>query len=224
MALNITFKDFHLFTLLSKEEIKDMLELFYRGGDRNFVIIAKKSDPKFAGQADHDFFSNTSVITLVEKNIRAAHAMKHSCGANFPHSNIKVLAATTLAHEVQHINQMILHKRTGKFFGHLGGTNAKGQWRMQHYGNRACETDARAFADEKLSEICAYFNVECPKRERVATNNENELDDIIDVFSACDSVSMDDIKEELRSSKILSPSNVAFVKTELATLGITVTK
>ena len=146
-----------------------------------------------------------------------------ACGGNLKAPTIKVAAAMVLAHELQHANQSLIHKDSSVFYGNLGGVTSSGKPRMKRYRGRACEREAREFADEKLSDICAYFSVPIETRKRVATQSESEISDLVEIFSECEEVSMEDIKEELRASKILSPTNVMEVKLQLKEMGIKIT-
>lgn len=219
MAHKIVFHDFQDFTLLTQAQVRDMIEMFYRGGDTNFVIVA--ANPSKSSQlanAAYEAFSNTHTITISEKRIRK-HCTDGYAGGDLPAPDIKTAAASILVHELQHANQNLLHKGNGLFYGNLGGTNAKGQPRMKHYRGRACEREARAYADEKMNEICAYFgHPPVARRAENRTEDHAELDAVIDLLAEIDNPTMNDIKDELRASGLLRPNNVMIVKKELSLL------
>lgn len=222
MAHNIKFLDFQGFDLLSTLQIKELIEMFYRGGDVNFVITTEEFKGKNTlADASYDGFSKTHTIRLCKRNITKFFNLTGQSGGDLKAPTIKVAAASVLLHELQHCNQNLLHKGNGIFWGKMGGLREDGKPRMKQYRGRACEREARMFADDHLNELCAYFNL--PPAGRRAENraeDHEELDDVIDLLAEIDNPTMDDIRDELRASGLLRPSNVMIVKKELATMGV----
>lgn len=222
MAHNIKFVDFQGFDLLSTLQVKELIEMFYRGGDTNFVISTDDFKGKSTmGNASYDGFTKTHTIKLCQRNITKFFNLTGQSGGDLKAPSVKAAAASVLTHELQHCNQNLIHKGNGIFWGRLGGTNIKGQPRMKRYRGRACEREARAYADEKLNEVCAYFGLPfAARRAENRTEDHEELDDVIDLLMEVDGPTMDDIKDELRASGLLRPNNVMIVKKELAEQGV----
>lgn len=220
MAHNIKFLDFQGFDLLSTLQIKELIEMFYRGGDVNFVI-SSLDHPKNLGDASYDGFSRTHTIRLSKKNIKKYFSLTGQSGGDLRAPDIKVAAASVLLHELQHCNQNLLHKGNGIFWGKLGGVQKDGKPRMKRYRGRACEREARMFADERLNELCAYFNLPpAGRRPENRAEDHEELDAVVDLLAEIDNPTMDDIRDELRVSGLLRPSNVMIVKRELLEMGV----
>lgn len=208
MAHAILFEDFSGF-ILSQGEVRDLIEMLYRWGDAKFVVRTDEGEKKFRGQCKSRM-DGRYTITLVRKNIERDFYQKMCVGGNIPAPTLKVAAALVLAHELQHANQHKIHAKNQSF------------WSAHRYMNRACEREARQFADEKMGEICAYFGVSAPVRQRAAANGgqTEEARAIAELLGECSEVTMDDIREELRASKILNPANVAVVVRALREIGI----
>lgn len=217
MAHNIKFVDFQGFDLLNTLQIKELIEMFYRGGDTNFIITTNEKEPKNLGHASYCGFSRTHTVMLCKKNIKKYFALTGQSGGDLKAPDLKVAAASVLLHELQHCNQNLIHKGNGIFWGQLGGYQSDGKPRMKRYRGRACEREARAFADDKLNELCAYFGLPpCARRAENRAEDHEELDAVIDLLMEIDNPTMDDIKDELRASGLLRPNNVMIVKKELA--------
>lgn len=221
MAHNIKFVDFQGFDLLNTLQVKDIIEMFYRGSDINFVICAHNLDGNTMGNASYDGFTKTHTIKLCQRNIKKFFEKQGQAGGDLKAPDIRTAAASVLVHELQHCNQNLIHKDNGIFWGKLGGITKDGKPRMKRYRGRACEREARAYADEKLNELCVYFNL--PPVARRAENrveDHEELDAVIDLLAEIDHPTMDDIKDELRASGLLRPNNVMIVKKELTEMGV----
>jgi biotin operon repressor len=219
MGHTITFDKFDGF-ILSEEEVRDLVEMFYRWGDTRFVFTTDENERAFRGECFSNWAGHT--ITLVRKNIVKAFENGKHCGGNLPAPTLKVAAASVVVHELQHANQYKLNSGQNKFYGKLGGLRKDGKPRMQHYKNRACERDARNFADERMGEICAYFAVPFQKGP-AGTNGSGQGAEVLNVAALlldCEEVSMDDVRDELRASKALTPTNVRAVIEELKKNGL----
>jgi hypothetical protein len=221
MAHRIVFQEFGGFDLLSALQINDLIEMFYRGSDTNFIICSENIAGNTLANASYDGFSHTHTIKLCKKNIKKFFSSLGQSGGDLRAPDITTATASVLVHELQHCNQNLVHKDNGVFWGNLGGTNSRGQPRKKRYRGRACEREARAYADEKLNEICAYFGLPfVARRSENRTEDHEELDAVIDLLIEIDSPTLDDIKDELRASGLLRPNNVMIVKKELAEHGV----
>jgi hypothetical protein len=219
MAHTIKFVDFHLFDLLTTTQVKDIIEMFYRGGDVNFIISACNLNGNTMGNASYEGFSKTHTIALCKKNIVKFFKSQGQAGGDIKAPDIKTAAASVLVHELAHCNQNLLHKDNGIFWGKLGGYQIDGKPRMKRYRGRACEREARSYADEKMNEICAYFGLPpAARRAEDRAEDHEELDAVIDLLAEIENPTMDDIKTELRASGLLRPNNVMIVKKELSLL------
>lgn len=211
----VIFRDsFKNFTLLNEQNVVDFIEAFYVYDDPNstWIIEHETGSVDFNGQHIYNPNTREHTISLSEKNIRRQHSSgRRDFGGNLklPDIDVKMSAALVLAHEIQHANQAKSHKGNELFYGYLGGFNGKGIPRMNHYKGRACERDAREFVDVHLDEIFAYFDLPSPRRHRVLVPDaQDEVAEIADLLSECEKISMDDIRNELRSSNVLNPKNV----------------
>lgn len=202
--------------LLSEDEVCDFIDMFFHYDDPQAKWIIRNVSRKEAGDfnGQHMYNPNTRehTISFCKENICRCYTKgRRDFGGNLklPDIDPKMATALVLAHELQHANQSKLHKGNELFYGVLGGINAKGQPRMKHYKGRACERDAREFVDGHLNEIFAYFNLPPPRRNRVIiAEDPDELVEIADLLCECEEISMDDVRDELRASKLLNPTNV----------------
>ena len=186
--------------ILTEDEVRDFIDLFYRWDSGRFLIRRDEKERKFRGEHCYGL-DGLHTITLVQKNIRRDYDQGKRVGGNMVAPTIQVAAGMVLAHELQHANQSKTHLRSEGFFNE------------HRYWNRACERDARMFVDEHLNEICAYFAVPPPMRGRVEGGvvGQDEVLAVADLLGECSDVTMEDIKDELRASRILNPKNVATV-------------
>lgn len=224
---NIDFdQSFNCFTLLNKDVVCDFIDMFYAYDDQTDVkwIITAETKSDFHGQ--HMFNPNTRehYIRLNEKNIRDSFTKglrRFGGNLNLPDIDLMLAAGLVLAHELQHANQSKFHAKDKNFYGYLGGFTANGKPRMKQYKGRPCERDARAFVDEHLNEVFAYFNRDTPRRSKAAVvDDTTEVDAVVDLLLECDEVNMDDVRDELRSSKILNFKNVQKVISALREHGM----
>lgn len=223
MAHSITFDKTFSGFVLSEDEVRDFIEMFYRWEDSKFLICRDEKERKFRGQHSQDW-SGTHIITLVEKNIKRDFDAKKRTGGNFVAPSLKIAAGMVLAHELQHANQTKLHKHETTFYGKAGGMTPTGKPRMKQYWGRACEREAREFVDNKMPEICAYFQTPWEGRGGPTIGNHGDANReaaaVAELLQECSEVTMEDVKEELRASKILNPRNVIFVVEELKRNGV----
>jgi hypothetical protein len=132
-----------------------------------------------------------------------------------------------LLHELGHANQWPLFKGQDKFYGKLGGVDKVGRARMQAYVHRACEREARRFADEKLREACAYFGVPFQGTLEVSVpmtmdGNGAAFQNALVQFRGPSDITLGELKEALRGAGCLNPKTVAEAKRELASRNVKV--
>ena len=208
MGHTVIFQKFDEKFPLSQAEIVELIDLFYRWGDATFYVNHDIDKPGTRGQ-HHSDWAGHHYIALAKKAIHNSFKNKQPIGGNVIAPTLKVACACTLVHELMHANQVKFHKGEMGFYGKMIGTNARGNQRMKHYKGRACEREARAYVDEHINEICAFFAVE-PLRPIATLGGrvgQDEVLSVADLLCECEEVSLDDIKDELRISHILNPSN-----------------
>jgi hypothetical protein len=206
MGHSIKFENFQNF-ILSEDEVRDFIEIFYRWGDDRFTITTNETERSFRGQHSRDL-GGRHIITLVAHNIKKDFRDKKRTGGNLVAPTLKVAAGMVLAHELQHANQSKIHKNESSFYG-----------QKKRYWNRACEREAREFVDNNMPEICAYFQAPWQGTRAPAIGNHGDANGealaVAELLQECSEVTMDDIRDELRASKILNPKNVQIVVDEL---------
>jgi hypothetical protein len=214
MSHTITFLKTNGEKLLDEQTVTDFISMFYRGDDCRWRIeFVTTQEIREEGGVGRDLKFNGRIlfqgviaevpnfrIQFNTTNLSRIIAEGKTCAGNKSHktSDKRITAATVLAHELQHANQYGSHNQGDKFF------NSRGYW------NRACERDARLFVDEHINEIFTYFGAEPPPmNKRSGTNEamEEELLNVVDIPSEVSDVTKEDIKDELRASKILNPKN-----------------
>ena len=201
--------------VLKEDEIEDLIEMLYRWGDTRFHIIFSDKHKKWRGSAQWRALEREHEINIyvdnIKKDVKTGIAIAGSQPA--PEGSIRAGIAMVLCHELQHCNQVKFHKQDAKstFYG------------GHQYWNLASEREARGYVDEKLNEICAYFNIK-PTMRRAAVHTDGdeskEVKAIIRLLSECDRVTSDDINDELRASNLMSPANFSAVKRGLLKKGI----
>lgn len=219
MGHSITFVDFDKNFPLSQKEIEQLVDLFYRWGDTKFFISHDIS--KRGARGEHHHTWDGHFIALAKKAIHNSFEKKIAVGGTIVPPTLKVACACTLVHELMHANQVKFHAGEKGFYGKMNGVNAKGHPRMKHYWGRACEREARAYVDEHINEICAFFAVD-PPRPTVSMGGrvgQDEVMSVADLLCECEEVTLEDIKDELRISKVLNPSNFKIVMEELKKRG-----
>jgi hypothetical protein len=205
---------FNRFTLLSEQVVCDFIDVFYAYDENERVVwrILNTSDGDFNGQHTFNSITLRHTISFNEKNIRRRfRAGTRVFGGNLKLSKIdeRLAAALVLTHELQHANQAKTHVGNMNFYGYLGGYDSRGRVKMKQYKWRPCERDAREFVDAHINEIFAYFDQGPPRRSKVIVPDDSkELVAVADLLLECAEISMDDVRDELRASRILNPKNV----------------
>jgi hypothetical protein len=229
MAHTFTFENMDYF-ILSKDEIMDIVELFYRWGDAQFKFADGKCDKStYLGQHVCRW-DGQHQITLSKAVIQKCFEEKKRIGGNNTIApTLKMAAAQVIVHELMHANQEKLHKGEKGFYGIKNGHTQTGKPKMKRYWGRACEREAREYVDVKFNEILAYFNLPSQKGPKVGNGVAKgsvgaEVSAVIALFLECSEVSADDIRQELRLSHILNPGNFKAVADELKKNGFAQTK
>jgi len=224
MAHTFTFENFDYF-LLTKEEVMDIVELFYRWEDAKFRFVdGKCSKSTYLGQHNYGW-DGVHIITFNKKLIERCFERKVSIGGNFSIApTVKMAAAQVIVHELMHANQEKLHHGEKGFYGIKNGVTKTGKPKMARYHGRACEREARDYVDVKMNELLAYFNLPSQKGPKVAmveTKAEvnREAAAVSELLQECSKVTFEDINDELRASKIMSPANFMAVVSELKKRG-----
>lgn len=207
---------FQSFPLLTEQEVCDFIDMFFSYDDpqAKWTIrnVTRKEAEDFNGQHIYNPNTREHIISFCLENIcRHYKKGRRDFGGNLklPDIDTRMAAALVLAHELQHANQTRLHKGNELFYGVLGGYDIRGRPRMKHYKGRACERDAREFVDGHLNEIFAYFNLPPPRRSKIfVADDPDELVEVADLLCECEEITMDDVRDELRASRILNPANV----------------
>jgi len=214
-------------TLMSEDAVCDFIDMFFNYNENGETWYIKVESGDFNGQHQYNPNTKEHTITFNENKIKKRYAKGlRIYGGNLKLDDISVsmAAALVLAHELQHANQSKLHRGNELFYGNLGGYDVKGKPRMKHYKGRACERDAREFVDGHLNEIFAYFNLPAPRRNKVyVADDTDELIEVANLLLECEEVSMDDVRDELRFSRILNPKNVQRMLEILRSHGVTST-
>lgn len=204
--------------IVSEHEMQDLVSAFYRYDQHVRISIGRKpSDPRDRKKKTmglHFWTGTHHSIDIFVDNIRDSFKGGTRAGGNYPPPSFKMAVGMVLVHELTHANQAHTHSRDERFY------NAR------VYKSRPCEREARATVDgnmriisEILSEPFVQSNVliERPPEDQ-------EILDIVDSFSLLDEVKLDDIKDELRSSRILTPSNVLKISDMLRSLEVQIVR
>lgn len=214
MAHRISYEDNTTAPILSRAEIADLIELFFRWENSSFRLKNERKHKSYRGMARH-LSGGSYEICLYHESILAAFERKEQIGGNRPAPTLKMAAAQVLVHEIQHCNQKKFHPKDQDSSFYTG----------HHYWNLPAERDARGFVDNNIDQLRAYFALppQTPRSDggsgRVG-NHTVELAGVIDLLSGCSVVSVGDINDELRLSRILNPSNFKSVREALLLKGV----
>lgn len=202
MAFSISFQDYDERSVgLTKQEVRDLVELFYRGDCPVTINGAMKAGSKkrFLGLCSYNDLFKTINIYLCPKQIRADFGSGSKPGGigggTKKIRDFRCNVASILAHEVQHANQYSVHNPNSTVFF---GTS------RSDYMSRACERDARMFADDMSETIHRVLQVALPPKEE-----EREMAPLepiaLDLAAMDEEPTIDDLREELRSVGMNNP-------------------
>lgn len=203
-------EDFGDFDLLSHKEIGELVDLFYRFEKTAWVFQKKMNHKDALGEMAYVPFGIFR-IALHQGRISRSFERGGQPGGNLPAASARAAAAMVLLHELQHCHQLRYHKFSDAFF-------------TEHrYRNQHCEQEARRYVDENLNEVHAYLGLPPPRRSRKAAPEPgDELAAVADLLAECQEITIDDVREELRRSRILNPNNVQRLRGMLQERGIQV--
>lgn len=209
MAHRITFDTSYsrMQTLLSKDEVRDIIDMFYRFGDSNFFVTCDASKKKRGLRGSHSYngLTRTHTIFLSRDEIQKGVDEKMRMGGNTNAPSYKMGAVMVLVHELQHANQAIIHG---------SGSSMHRRVPFQTYLSRPCERDARAYVDSNLDQIAAFCQVEVDHKLRAKVVDlddekiEDELEDLADALEDTIEIHVRDLNEELRLSGMNNSKNI----------------
>ena len=202
MGHRIDFERFDGFGLLDRGQVRDLIDMFYRGSRADFVIgapsvLGTRKIPLF-GQHERSVWGRHR-ISICRKNIEDGIRKKSRMGGNGPAPDAETGAARVLVHEIQHANQTLVHSAKEAFYA------------TKKYNRRPCERDARAFVDANRHVIEAFLGRPMPTEARPAgdgVDHGREIAGVADVLGELSEVTLDDIVQELRSTGLANPRNV----------------
>lgn len=225
MGHNVEFDDsFDEQVLVTRQEVRDVIDMFYRFAPTNFLITCRTDRKEKKGrllEGSHLYRSidRTHVIFLDPRSIAKAFAGGLNGGGNIRVPNLKIHFLSVLVHELQHANQVIIH-------GNDAGTVMNRRVPFQTYTSRACERDARSYVDDNLERLAAFCGVKIRKnlvgKKKEVPEADKELVEIADAFADLSSFTILDVVDELRSSGINNARNVTKVLELLKKRGATV--
>jgi hypothetical protein len=210
---------------LDVAQIEELVSMYFRGPARSFYILlgpcpkvtteSKTANWITAGLHRYDNLSKLHLINLDSEGMKKMIALGVGCGGTLKPLDLKHGFCLALIHELQHANQAS-QREQGMDISREGGYNARGS-----------ERDARAASDNAYHEVATYlgYAVEKSTVERVTDEEEfREICSIADIFSGTGRVSVRDLSEELRNSKINRPKNLQVLRGLLTELGVEVTR
>jgi len=202
---------------LSKLEVRDLIDVLFRGNDVSITVYGEMTaENKTArGLCTYNEMFNTIDIHLSPARIKKSFNGNAPCGGNRQSISYKMAIAAVLAHELQHANQYQIHSSShSSFFGK----------KKSKYRTRACEMEARNFADENTEVIAGVLGVKLPKTP-FKIQMPDELQLIIETFLEASGsfVEMADITDELRLCGLNNAVNVTKVRSELQKSGLKIT-
>jgi hypothetical protein len=212
---------------VTEQMLREFVQLYYRWEDTTFRIVIAENpsemrkihcDPRIKntirGESRYNYVAREHTITLVRSNIEKDFMAGAVMGGdNFSPQTLSMAYAMVLVHEIQHANQYKVHSSKERF------------WNSRTYRDRACEREARQKVDESINEIAAYFGAQPVRRHKQHVENGlEELEDVVGLLLECDTITIDDVRDELRMSKILNPKNVQIVMQMLKNEGVSFEK
>lgn len=204
---------------VSREMLVDAADFFYKGDSSELTLYVtdceRKENDKLTKKSSTlrgSFEHLPKRINLYVETIRKHFGRKIHCGGNFVCASYEASVMAVFVHEVQHANQALIHVDAGEKF-----------WRGRSYYGRPCEVDARRFVDENRQQIANILG------EELSASAPEDIDDrellfghFLGFFLEFEEVSLDEIRDQLRSSKMNNPIYVGRLLENLETEGVTV--
>ena len=205
MANSVSFVDFsESDTGLSKTEVKDLIDVLFRPGDGIFTIYGamRKGEKKGTrGLCVYNAFFDTVDIYLAPDSIMHSFNRGVASGGNQKNKSYRAAMGAVLAHELQHANQYRVHKGShSSFFGKV----------KSKYRARASEREARNFADENADIIAKVLQLKTKTIKDVP--DTDSVEDVAASLVDAGTVSIQDIVDELKLSRINNSANVKLVR------------
>lgn len=178
------------------DEVLDFAELFYPGnrpGVINIFFLDERGKARRRGECETvggSFHAIRIFWATLADETRRKGGMDHVGGNVMRSSDARQASFFVLAHELRHAYQAEMHWNEEKFFKKRG------------YMSRPCEVDARRYVDENYVAICEFLGTDPdpsvkPREQNQTEDGEEALDELLEVLSECETLSMDDLKKEL---------------------------
>lgn len=219
METKVAFTNSHLLLpYLSEQQARDIVDAFFRFSAEIDIYAqikpTERRDRRRRTMGLHSYASGGHTIQIFVDNIKEVFHEKGRIGGNFSPPSLEMAFAMVLVHELTHANQAHQHSEQEKFYT------------SKRYVTRPCEKEARATVDQNMSIISKLIDIEVPEQHDFGPviPVEDELEEIVASFSELDLVEFSDLREELRSSKILTPSNLLKAVSSLEEMGVKVQK
>lgn len=190
--------------IISEDEVVDIVDLFFDGDDAEFVITGEINKKGIRGLFRK--LGHINEISIDRSEIESSFKRNLRMGGNKSHSSLKKAICSVLAHEIQHANQSLTR------------SNQKWFWEGRYF-SRPCEKDARRAADANSSVIDAMIDDIITAKQPNDSKREDDLNDLIELLSFSENITIDEVKEVLREEKLFNSVNL---KKVIQKLGISV--
>lgn len=204
---------------VTREMIVDAASFFYKGDSSELTLhiadCERKDDDRLTKKSSTlrgSFEHLPRRINLYTETIRKHFGKKIHCGGNFVCASYEASVISVFVHEVQHANQALIHPDSGEKF-----------WRGRSYFGRPCEVDARRFVDENRHQIANILGAELElATPEELEDSESLFGHFLAFFMEFEEVSIDEIRSQLRSSKMNNPIYMGRIMESLSAEGVTV--
>lgn len=204
--------------LVSRDQIRELIEMNYLGREFPISMIVgpcpgeKKKFSILAGLHIWNGLEKKHTIYVDPSSVKKMFELGRGVGGNKRPIDMKHAIVSAIVHEVQHANQILKHKA-----GHAFYSEGK-------YVNRACERDARGYVDERYDELAVYLGLSLPEialPPPIADEETyEEICQIAECFQDIGSVTLRDLTEELRNSRINTLKNLDILRKLLVETGV----
>lgn len=212
MALEIVCDGFNP-VLLTKQQVKEIIELFFNGTDTKFCVMTgsgKASSRSARGVHIYNLLGGYHEIYLNTPLIINHYSRRLPMGGNRVAVSVQHAAALVLCHEVQHANQTLKHRSEHEFY--------KGKYRA-----RACEREAREFADKNYDMLAAFVGKQIVKH-RSGDYVPCDMGRLIESLKEAGTVTFDDVREGLRLTDSNNAKSFEVLVSSLREAGVRVVK
>jgi hypothetical protein len=204
-----------------REKFLDASSFFYKGNVESLTLSIQDCERMADGRLGKkrstlrgSFEHQTQKINLYVETIRQHFGKKLHCGGNFPCASYEASVLSVFVHEVQHANQALIHTNANERF-----------WRGRSYLGRPCEVDARRFVDENRQLITEILGGQL-EADASEDNEDREqmLGHFLEFFMEFEEVPLEEIRSQLRSSKMNNPVYIGRLLEGLAAEGVIVSR